>query len=174
MEGNDFAVLISAPWGSGKTHLVRGWLEDTETDAISVSLFGAKGRDDVEAALLMELLSKQTGDFAEQALGLGRAALKLLPNKADEIVGDALKKGALKHLPSILVFDDFERANMPKTELLGVINEFVERAGKRVVLLANEDHLWEGETPLQKEKVIGATLPVEADIEAVLPCLLFI
>lgn len=172
MEGNDFAVLISAPWGSGKTHLVRGWLEDTETDAISVSLFGAKGRDDVEAALLMELLSKQTGDFAEQALGLGRAALKLLPNKADEIVGDALKKGALKHLPSILVFDDFERANMPKTELLGVINEFVERAGKRVVLLANEDHLWEGETPLQKEKVIGATLPVEADIEAVLPGLI--
>lgn len=71
-------------------------------------------------------------------------------------------------LPGTLVFDDLERATLPAPEILGAINNFIEHEAKRVVLLTNETNLWDDETIKEKEKVVGRTLSVVADIDSAL------
>jgi hypothetical protein len=79
-----------------------------------------------------------------------------------------LTEFVIAKLPNSLIFDDIERAGLSIKEVLGAVNGFVEHEGKHVVLLANEDNLWDEESLKEKEKVVGRTLTVVADIDSAL------
>ena len=46
-----------------------------------------------------------------------------------------------KNQTKLLVLDDFERSAMNPTELMGIINNYVENEGYKVILLADESKL---------------------------------
>lgn len=155
------------PGGAGKTHLVQALIaEQTGDKPLYVSLFGVRSREEIDRAILMARLPLLDNQWTRALSGLGGALLRSL--KVPELSATDLAKLAL---PDTLIFDDLERTGLTPRDILGAINGFVERDGKKVILLANEEKLW-GEARDEKEKVIGRTLPVVADIDAALPGLL--
>lgn len=163
-----FAVLLSAPWGAGKTHLINGFLEDGDDDKpLYVSLFGVSSRGEVDRAIVRALWPKSDSEAAKWGTqfknfisGIKGLGFSLDLSKVD------LTEVMLARLPKTLIFDDLERATLSVTDLLGAINNYVEHQGKRVVLLANEKDLWGKDELKEKEKVIGQTLSVVADFDA--------
>ncbi|AMV47826.1 P-loop NTPase fold protein [Paraburkholderia caribensis] len=184
-----YAVLIRGNWGSGKTWFIRDALRDFEAAGgkhLYVSLYGVssiKGIEDEFFRLLHPVLSSKSMALAGKlAKGLLKGTLKI------DLDGDGKDDGtATVGVPDldlssylkdtkgfVLVFDDVERCMLPMSELLGYINYFVEHNGYKAVLIANEDEITrkedaaDGESPYQriKEKLVGKTLEVEADIPA--------
>ncbi len=72
---------------------------------------------------------------------------------------------------SILIFDDLERCTGNLKEILGYINYFVEKEGYKAILIADEKKILSPEDGmtsdyhLYKEKLIGKTLKINADLE---------
>jgi len=167
-----FAVLVSGPWGAGKTYLVKNLIEKTQKEdekPLYVSLFGVKNSDDIDLAILMAGAPALDNGIVKLGRRIGAAALKFLPaDSADFKLADFIK---LK-LPQTMIFDDLERTNISTKELLGYLNSFVEHEGKNLILLANEGELWKDEGRRSKEKLIGHTLTVQADIDAALAVLI--
>ncbi len=153
-----FAVMVTAPWGAGKSHAIKGYLKDKEH--LYVSLYGVQSRDDIDRAILIQRLPMIGKDWTKGLGSIGGAALKYL--KID-IKPDAFAKLSL---PDLLVFDDLERALLPPTDLLGYLNEFVEHQRQKVILLTNEDEFQDGDKyRRQKEKMVGRTLSLEPDFQ---------
>ena len=82
----------------------------------------------------------------------------------------------IDNLPNLLIFDDVERSEMSPGELLGLINEFVEHQSKKVVLCAfierddADDRMKKRDDFLvRKEKVVGRTVKIVADVRHALP-----
>lgn len=183
----EYALLVKGPWGCGKSHLIKECIDDIEQSSspvkfIFVSLYGVSAVEDIETKIfqiLNPVLSSKgmvlAGRFAK---GLLRGALKI------DLDGDGKTDGTMSvGLPEInladyltdttdcvLIFDDLERCSMPLQEILGYINYFVEKDGYKVMLIADENKLIEKcdeEYNRIKEKLIGKTLEVEADIDEI-------
>lgn len=141
-----FALMITAPWGAGKTHAVKEWLGDR--DHLYVSLFGIDSLAGVEEALFeAAFVSRQGAKLAmtsARTVGGLAKGLEGLLEKTTGISFDAtglLRKAVLADAPSLLVLDDLERAQLDPPRLLSIINRFVEHEGRNVLLLANEEEL---------------------------------
>lgn len=162
-----FAVLLSAPWGAGKTHLINDIIKGEVEKPLYVSLFGVGSRADVDRAIVRALWPKTDKGMAKVGTQVKNfvSGLEAFGFSADLSKVD-LTEIMLTKLPKTLIFDDLERATLPLTELLGAINKYVEHERKRVVLLANEDSLWGEDGRKEKEKLIGQTLSLVADFDA--------
>lgn len=157
-----YAVLITGPWGSGKTYQVRRALPDTH--AYYISLFGLDTSDAIHASI-----------FA--AMHPGKAALKNIAEKLDEVEGAGFKTGGIlsglanhfikneidKSKP--IIFDDLERSSIPIMALLGLINHYVEHHKCRIIVIAHtamaDDYL-----TLAKEKIFGQSIEITPNLEA--------
>lgn len=185
------AVLITGPWGCGKTRFIqdffgitrdarKGSQKPTDADteqqkALIASFFGAQTQLDLVsqfAAQRHPLLKNK----AMQAIG---AVTKIGLRAVDGAItgGQALSgeegNGLMAWLGSpgdhVLVFDDLERSSMPLIERLATINRYVETMGLRVIVIANERELLKDDDYLRwKEKVIGKTLRVDTAPDVVL------
>lgn len=62
-----------------------------------------------------------------------------------------------------LVFDDFERCNIAKKDLLGAINEYAENKAIKVIIVADEDKIKDDSYTEFKEKVVARTLRMSSD-----------
>ena len=58
----------------------------------------------------------------------------------------------------ILVFDDLERCNLTKKDLLGAINEYVENKRIKTIIIADEDKISGSDYNEYKEKLISRTI----------------
>ena len=58
----------------------------------------------------------------------------------------------------VLVFDDLERSNLTKKDLLGAINEYVENKKIKTIIIADEDKISAGDYNEYKEKLISRTI----------------
>ena len=58
----------------------------------------------------------------------------------------------------VLVFDDLERSNLTKKDLLGTINEYVENKGIKTIIVADEDKISGDDYKEYKEKLISRTI----------------
>lgn len=68
----------------------------------------------------------------------------------------------------IIVFDDLERNNIPKKDLLGAINEYVENKNIKAIIVADQDKINGDEYKEYKEKLISRTIRMSADYEALI------
>lgn len=163
---NDYAVLITGCWGSGKTyfvsrymggekvHKVRDWLMDSvNRTVVYISLFGVKSREDIENRIFEVLhpyLKKaENSMLAQSGVSLIKALASLTPLTKDfgkytcdamSLFKKALCKKAKKSKKGlVVVFDDVERTDMDAPELLGYINEYVEHLGVSCILLADKE-----------------------------------
>ncbi|MCF0178696.1 MAG: hypothetical protein HUJ97_00425 [Bacteroidales bacterium] len=211
-----FAVMLTGEWGCGKTHFVKGWKESVENikgkkyKPLYISLYGMHSLNELRANINRQLHPFLTSNFVKNAKklanGLAKTIIKcdfgddqnpievsyeldLLPlfqsnNKEIEASG------------KILIFDDFERCQIDRKDLMGFINFFVEHCACKVIVLCHEekmlipsgkriitkepikgkDYRWIAENdtePCQdgayrefKEKTIGITFEVKPDVEA--------
>ncbi|HQR97471.1 MULTISPECIES: P-loop NTPase fold protein [unclassified Polaromonas] len=177
-----FALMLDGPWGSGKTHYVQGLaskLIGEERKTLYVSLYGLTSSAQIDQAIFQQLhpiLSSKKIQFAGKLLsGMLKTTLKI------DLTSDGAADGSLSmNVPSInipdylssevehvLLFDDFERCEIEVNDLLGYINYFVEHAGLKVIIAANQE-LIEGRNfyDQRREKVVGTTLKLVPDFEA--------
>jgi hypothetical protein len=157
--GRAFYVLqIDAPWGAGKTHFIRAYLERTcgpvegpgEADPgprhVLVSLFGANSVADLESQVATQLFTgrEQIAGHpisfvvaaAASYINFGQGAQEEFDRQGLRLLSDRLTR--LREGGGIIVFDDVERTRMPLRDALGYINRFVEHEGFKVVLVTNE------------------------------------
>jgi len=159
-----FAVLISGPWGVGKTHLIDAFLTekfgDDKSAYVYVSLYGLSTIEEIDDALFQAVFPALTGTAAKVAGRVAKAGLKFL--KIDP--GDwNIKEFLNKFHAKIYVFDDVERCESPINQVLGYINQFVEHGGAKVVIVGNEQEIrTDQEYARRREKLIGKTLQVQS------------
>lgn len=178
----DYAVLISGPWGAGKTHLIRHFLETSDANPLYVSLYGMTTTSQIEDEfyrLLHPILSSKGMKVAGAVMkAIAKGALKI------DFDNDGKDEGSLNvGLPDIdlkadladprnrlLIFDDLERCKMSAGEVLGFINGYVEHDGLKSIIIANETKLISDDPSYLeiKEKLIGQTLVVAAAAEEAL------
>lgn len=84
-------------------------------------------------------------------------------NKVVDAATSQLEQSAKNMDGALLVLDDLERCQIPMSELLGVVNRFVEHGDTRVVLCANTDSLNDDHFRAFKEKVVGQSFLLESD-----------
>lgn len=75
----------------------------------------------------------------------------------------------------VICFDDLERCNIPLSEVLGYINNFVEHKNSKVLILSdeskilNKENLNDSTYSSIKEKVIGRVLNFTNDLNHIFP-----
>ncbi|WP_316228649.1 P-loop NTPase fold protein [Bradyrhizobium sp. SZCCHNR1045] len=157
-----FAVLVSGPWGIGKTYLLKAFLKrqfgDETAKYVYVSLYGLSTIEEIDDALFQSAFPALTGTAAKVAGRVAKAGLKFL--KVDP--GDwNIKEFFNKFDAKVYVFDDLERCEAPINKVLGYINQFVEHGAAKVIVLANEKEIGPDEDyTRRREKLIGKTLQV--------------
>lgn len=162
-----YAVLITGPWGVGKTYQVKQIIP--ETDCYFVSLYGIDSVNGIhDAVLASSLPSLNASEYLSTLGDVGKAmgdkfALAGFANSLfNVILRQRLKPD------KIIIFDDLERSSLwpdNKKELLGAINHYVEHQGFRVLVICH-DEVIEGQLTELKEKTFGHTIKVEPQINS--------
>lgn len=163
-----YAVLVTGPWGAGKTYQVKKIIGEEER--WYVSLFGKESAEEIHAAVLAEANPKwaalaQHGDRVADVTkesGFFPSWTQPLLASASTVANAVLRK-SLKP-DRCLVFDDLERSNIDLKDLLGVINLYVEHYGFRVVVIAHDGEAAK-ELREVKEKLFGQVICVAAEVE---------
>jgi hypothetical protein len=165
-----YAFMIEAPWGAGKTHLVKREFKDNLLNgkARYITLNGVSDRRSFRRALLADTSEANLMDAARK---FGDALGKIAKvGNIGSLVQDAVEDRMIDNLPELLIFDDVERCEMSPGELLGLINEFVEHQAKNIVLCAFIERDDAGDLGAKrddflsrKEKVVGRTVKIVAD-----------
>lgn len=169
----EYAVLLNGAWGSGKTWFVKKYLEKKEDQGKKicyVSLNGITKTSLIDEAIFKSIhpvLGSKGAKLAGQILkGTLRATVKI------DLDGDGKSDGsASSNIPKIelpdylkinnnfiLVFDDLERCELKKEEVLGYINYFVEQEEIKTLIVSNEEEIvGNDDYSRKKEKLIGVT-----------------
>ncbi len=175
----EYAVLLNGAWGSGKTWFVKQYLEkkkDQGKKICYVSLNGITKTSLIDEAIFKSIhpiLGSQGAKLAGQILkGTLKATIRV------DLDGDSKSDGNISggipkiELPDylkindnfILVFDDLERCELKKEEVLGYINYFVEQDNIKTLIVSNEDEIKDNDDyAIKKEKLIGATFSYTED-----------
>jgi hypothetical protein len=178
----DHAIMIDAPWGAGKTHFIKAYLQTRDADArkeadftgapfLYASLYGVSSSDDVREQFYAQahpVLSSKAVKLLGSALAGAAKKFTGVEFSKDDTRLEAL----LPRLEArVLVFDDIERAAMPVVDVLGLINSFVEHGDFKVILIANQAEIPHDQKEgyeRQREKLVGRTLTIKADPTVVL------
>lgn len=160
------AMLLLGEWGCGKTYLIEKDLAEALKDThiiIKISLFGMNNQKALQDSIrqkwfeaclpvlgTLKKAKENTRGFWTALNGVIRVinpiaggagdvmtsvnALDLLPlkNEIEDIMTHTKKR-------VVLVYDDFERANMNPQEMLGVINDYCENSNFNTIISANEE-----------------------------------
>ena len=180
------ALLLTGKWGCGKTYLLEHDLIEQLSQAdylvIHVSLFGLNAICDIHNTIKREYASKYhfknddtkrkaskvgkffkaLGSVAENLHGAAGIVGSISANWLDfvEVESETDNKDGEKKRKTVLILDDLERSNIDIQELLGAINEYVERKSIKTLLVANEEIIRDKaeEYEVLKEKVISRTI----------------
>lgn len=149
---NETAILISGPWGIGKTYEIKEYIkskaQDVKDKKLKIaysSLFGKNSIDEVNTELyqLIHPAKKVLNTITNVAklinIGVGFSCGINL-NIDDENLKLCEKLKSKKNIPYLVILDDFERKSDKITaeELLGFINNLINQ-GFKVVVLADLD-----------------------------------
>lgn len=149
---NETAILISGPWGIGKTYEIKEYIkskaQDVKDKKLKIaysSLFGKNSIDEVNTELyqLIHPAKKVLNTITNVAklinIGVGFSCGINL-NIDDENLKPCEKLKSQKNIPYLIILDDFERKSDKITaeELLGFINNLINQ-GFKVVVLADLD-----------------------------------
>lgn len=169
----EYAVLLNGAWGSGKTWFVKQYLEKKEDQGKKicyVSLNGIAKTSLIDEAIFKSIhpiLGSKGAKLAGQILkGTLKATVKIdldSDGKSDSSFTGGIPKIELPDYLKIndnfiLVFDDLERCELKKEEVLGYINYFVEQDKIKTLIVSNEEEIKDNDEYIRKkEKLIGAT-----------------
>lgn len=202
-ERHSGALLVTGKWGSGKTHWLKLLKNNYNSKKKSnsdvayafafISLFGIDSVESLEEKVKKEICysfaSPKSGKQDKEITSKLFRGLKTLTglfsenNQVVAAIDTALNLNYLDFIdlaPTILgkrivlVFDDLERADIDIKTLLGVINNYCENIGLRVVIVADEEYIAEKEDDSDKdyrefkEKVISQTIHIELNYKQII------
>ena len=162
------AVLVNAPWGAGKTFIIKETLRKLGVNYIYVSVNGVTTYEELVRRTVLSAYPvfrsrslQNLGSLAKSALGVFRIQTDLTIEKVFD-------------LPShhVLVFDDVERALLDVRQVMGFFNALCEDDANHVLVLSNEDEIPKKRIyKLIKEKTVYFTLRVFPDSASLLVAL---
>lgn len=177
------AIMIDGKWGSGKTYFATSFIKKhPDTKIHLISLFGLKKTSDITATMIKECFGilksapVSIGLFFLKAVSRGTISLDSEEVSLSGSLGglEKINEKAAALSKATFFFDDLERCEINIVELLGFLNQFIEKENCKVVLLTDEGQLtrkWVNETgasyPEMKEKIVRATYTLEPDFEQV-------
>ncbi|MDE1348270.1 P-loop NTPase fold protein [Vibrio aestuarianus] len=178
----EYAVLIDGSWGAGKTWFVKNSLNKTDSKYLYVSLYGVTSFEEIENSFFEQLhpvLSSKGMKITSKIFkGVLKTAIKVdldSDGKPESSINSTVPDIKLpEYLTNtdnfILVFDDLERCSINVSDVMGYINHFVEHQGYKVIVLANEGEILKKDEKYSKvkEKLIGKTFKIKADVKAAL------
>jgi hypothetical protein len=154
-----YAVMLTGPWGIGKTYNIKRYLETLDArgkKAVYVSLYGAASLDDITSSILAALLPIPDKRFARIGGQLARVLTTKLLRGGEPAALAA--NWIVDGVASVMVFDDLERSKLSVVEVFGVLNSFIEHDGRRIIVIGNENELAKDDNYRRiREKVIGMT-----------------
>lgn len=180
-EAPEYAVMITAPWGAGKTYFIEEFLRgyyrskgvsDGERQYLYISLYGMSNFSEIEMALFQqlhpELSSKGMVLAAKVMTSLLKATSKI------DLSEFSLHTYLTKTDGYLLVFDDLERCSIQFDKILGYLNFFVEHGGHKMLIVANESEIGREDASYKRvrEKLIGKTFEYQTPINEVVDSLL--
>lgn len=160
-----YAVMLNGPWGIGKTYLIKRFLQQNAEQVgkyVYVSLYGLTSIDEIDSAVLQALFPALGWGVTKIGARLGATALKYIGINDEKLKFSDLVN---RFEANLFVFDDLERCEASINKTLGYINEFVEHAGCKVIILANEAEINSTEYKSRREKLIGKTLEVQSSFD---------
>lgn len=157
------AILLTAPWGSGKSFYVKNdlvpFLRENDIDSVLVSLYGINRLSELSKNIYLEakcIRKKSEGRT------IGKIVAKTIAKNVAGHFGidlsvdaDTLQKlyESVDLSGKLLILDDLERSGIDIIELLGFINNLCEQDGVKVLLVANEKEIkYENLTTAEKDK----------------------
>lgn len=182
-----YSILISAPWGAGKTYYWENELKkfiekEKKYKTLYVSLNGLDTKDQIARKIVTTYWKDKTGGMInaegleknkEMLRGfskfIGKKIKSCLPFIDSFVKIDLKPENMLDYIDFneiLICFDDLERYSDIK-QALGFINDFVEHKKAKAIILANEDKI-EGEFSEVKEKVVGKTIKFALDNKKIL------
>lgn len=166
------ALLLTGPWGCGKTYLITNELASNpefinKYHLVRVSLFGIDNiselHSNVKSAYINELLFHGNSNL-ENTVNKTKSVIKCFTkymSKMEDAVNNVVSFNALDFIevtnkisekPVILVFDDIERCKIEIDLLLGCINQYIENKQINTIIIANEEKIIENNRAKDKEK----------------------
>ena len=189
----EYGVLLTGPWGSGKTWFIQDFLSKTYSDPkryLYVSLYGMRSVEDIESEYFRQihpvLSSKGARLFGKIVKGVLKTSINIDLNadgKADGSISAGIPSESFFEKiqlsdDKLLIFDDLERCSIPIADLLGYINQYIEHGGFKVLMISNESEIIskqdrntnpESQAYTRiKEKVIGRSFEILPDLETAL------
>lgn len=153
-----YAILIDGDWGSGKTYFIKNKFVKNNKNIIYIPLNGIKNREDIDKKIYYKILENNMPEKITKSKGF--SALKKTSGAifviSNEIIKNVFKIdiSGVKNLNAseiislfknisdyVIVFDDLERCEMPISETLGYINDYVEHKNVKCVIVANEQEI---------------------------------
>ncbi len=147
------AVMITAPWGSGKSYFIKNIFPKNLSDhssekCVMVSLYSLINIEGLCKAILMESKFKafQKDNKSRSLAGLiGKTVYHGISSYIGFDLG-ASEKDYLKFFKSfnfsnnVIILDDLERTEIPMRLLMGFVSNLTEE-GIKVILIANEKEI---------------------------------
>ncbi|HVW67061.1 MAG TPA: P-loop NTPase fold protein [Candidatus Peribacteraceae bacterium] len=187
----DYALMVTGPWGSGKTFYVKNtlkkFIEKHDYRMIYVSLNGVSDPQKIIDTVLVEILAEKAGSTVKNLLPIGGQVLlnginlsagffSFAANQNQDLFKSLKESITKKILPrfgnTLFVFDDLERTtDLEKIpEMLGTIHRnFIEHNYAKVLFIANEEELAANHYPRIREKVIGRVIKYSVDANHFVP-----
>ena len=157
----NYAVMIDGAWGSGKTYFVKNVLlkkiESNEKRVLYVSLYGVSDIQELGKKLYLDFLLKDKSKLVMEHTELVENVIGTIIDIGSPFMGKLgdidikerkiknIVQNAVKHIcpmkNCVLIFDDLERCDCSIQDILGYINGFVEQAGMKVIIIANQEEL---------------------------------
>lgn len=150
-----YAILIDGEWGSGKTYFIKNKFVKDNKNIIYIPLNGMKNREEIDKKIYYKILENNIPDNITKSKGI--KLVKKTGEAIFSITNELIKKvfsidiSGIKNINGseiislfkniseyVIVFDDLERCEMPISEILGYINDYVEHRNVKCVIVANE------------------------------------
>lgn len=155
------AIMLKSDWETGKSYYIKNTLkpflesmDGGNHGCVIISLYGLTDIVDISKSIYVDLRTVGKTNHTE-VKSTGKAVFKIigktifngLINKIGFDIGSVQDINFQEIYESInldgklIIFDDFERSEINKVELLGYINSLCEQDGVKVMIVANESEL---------------------------------